>query len=36
MTLGAWLFLGLAWTGITVLVVYCYYKVFRTGSSLKD
>ena len=36
MTWGALLFLALAWGGITVLVVYCYYKVFRTGSSLKD
>ena len=36
MTRGALLFMGLAWGGITVLVIYCYYKVFSTGSSLKD
>ena len=36
MTGGAWLFLGLAWGGISVLAIYCYYKVFTTGSSLKD
>lgn len=31
MTAGAWLFLGIAWGGITVLVIFCYYKVFTTG-----
>lgn len=32
MTGSAWLFLGLAWGGITVLLVYCFYKVLTTGS----
>jgi hypothetical protein len=32
MTGSAWLFLGLAWSGITVLLVYCYYRVLTTGT----
>jgi len=30
MTGSAWLFLGLAWGGISVLLVYCYYRVLTT------
>lgn len=36
MTRGAWIFLGLAWGGITVLVAFCYYRVLSTGSRLKE
>jgi hypothetical protein len=30
MTGGAWLFMGLAWGGISVLLLYCYYRVLTT------
>lgn len=36
MTLWSWLYLGSAWTAITVLNVFCFYRIFTKKPVDKD
>ncbi len=36
MTTSAWVFMGLAWGGITVLLIYCYYRVLTSDSDRSE
>lgn len=34
MNTAGWIFLVLAWTSITSLVIFCFRKIFQTGQRL--
>lgn len=36
MTAAGWIFLGLAWTLITGLVVFCFRKIFTTSDTMYE